>query len=191
MSSGRGRQLSIGFFLAVFAVAAGVFWAVMAGILGLGASVPLIRELFLATAVLYCMAFGLAEFHGIPIWPPSLAWQVPARWLTGRSPHKQGLLWGITLGPGALTVNRLAGMWVIALPALATGNRMLGFVGTVLAGMVHGTARGFAIISNVDRTDVLGSLLLTRSKMRWRFADGLLLLVGSGALLTSLILGRQ
>lgn len=133
----------------------------------------------LLLAWMYALAFGVPEALALPFRPVSLSWQVPAHWLRGRSALMQTLIWGFTLGPGIVTRNPYAGMWL--LPVFLTLNHSLVVdlgIGVAI-GFAHGGARAFGVLSTRHNLDACGSSILTQ--WRWRVADGLLLLFGAGS----------
>ncbi len=96
----------------------------------------------------------------------------------------QTIVWGAALGPGVLTVNPFAGMWLLPLLLLSSGPWKVAVAMGALAGSIHGAVRSIGVIRNVctecpeDRLDDL----LVRMPMRWRWFDGLGLLAAAGVL---------
>lgn len=133
----------------------------------------------LLLALIYALVFGVLETLTLPFRQLSSSWQVPAQWLIGRSARAQTLIWGAALGPGLVTRNPYAGIWL--LPVVLTINHSFLFdVGFgLLIGAAHGTARAFSILRTSRNPDADG-LRIVLTQWRWRVADGFLLLLGGG-----------
>lgn len=134
-------------------------------------------------AWVYALWFGLFETLGLPMRSPGLAWQVPSSWVDGRPVILQALVWGTILGPGLLTRNPYAGMWLL-LPLVAFSHDpyvAVAFGGAV--GAAHGGARVFGVLRNrryMETSD--GHLKILGSQLQWRYIDGVALLLAAGAL---------
>lgn len=139
-------------------------------------------------AWLYALGFGLFEVLGLPVRVPSLSWQVPATWVKGKSATTQTIIWGTLLGPGFVTRNPYAGIWLLPL-LLGLNQNLLAAIGIGAAvGFTHGGARAFGIISN--RTcvkDLNAHLSVLGRQWYWKYVDGLTLLMATGGL-TALLL---
>jgi hypothetical protein len=163
-------------YILAYSLPAAVIWGVLAIIIH-----PLtsLSQVMVVIAWLYALTFGVLEAFALPFRPLSLAWQVPAQWLQGRSTFVQNLIWGMTLGPGLVTRNPYAGMWL--LPILLTLNHnVFTDVGIgVVIGITHAGMRAFGILSTRRHLDECGSHIL--KQWRWRVSDGLLLLLGAGS----------
>lgn len=136
----------------------------------------------------YAFVFGIFETFGIPFRVPGLTWQVPSRWVKGRSKVVKTLIWGIVLGPGLVTNNPYAGIWL--LPFLVALNHSLlpAVVVSTAVGFAHGIGRAAGVLSNRRYMSMnCGDLLIMGKQIRWQFMDGLVLLLAAG-LLTSHVL---
>lgn len=158
-------------------IPAAIVWGVVAIVL-----YPLthVSTIILFIAWIYALILGLLEALAIPFRPISLAWQVPAQWLSNRSTRVQILIWGIALGPGLMTRNPYAGIWLLPLLLVLHQSILTNISIGILIGIAHGGARVFGILSTRRNLSACGSSLLTQ--WRWRFADGLMLLFGAGCL---------
>ncbi len=131
----------------------------------------------------YALAFGIAETFGLPLRAPSLAWQVPAQWVKGRSPMVQTATWGAFLGPGLVTRNPYASMWLLPLLIALHHNPLTAMVIGMAVGVVHGGARALGVLSNRRRMATNCShLMIMGAQVRWKYIDGLALLLAAGAL---------
>lgn len=159
-----------------YIIPAVVVWSILAIVVHPLTHVP---QAMLLVAWMYAFVFGLLEALALPFRPVSLAWQVPAQWLQGRSALAQTLIWGIALGPGLVTRNPYASIWL--LPVLLTLNHnFLTNVGIgVVIGIAHGGARAFGVLSTRRNLDACGLRIL--AQWHWRVTDGLLLLFGAGS----------
>jgi hypothetical protein len=140
-----------------------------------------IAHLTAILAWIYAAAFGLLEAIGIPFRPLGPPWQVPAQWLKGRSSVIQTLIWGIVLGPGFVTRNPYAGMWLllVLLPLQASFAALV--VAGCAIGITHAATRVGGVIYNHRHPDT-GALLTVLAQTRWRIADGMLLVFVAGGL---------
>lgn len=137
---------------------------------------------------LYAVTFGLMETLAIPFRTLGSSWQVPARWLQGRSPFVQMLVWGSTLGPGFMTRNPYAGIWLLPLLLILHANIWLNIEVGIVIGMIHGGSRAVGILVARRRLNTCGSsMLLHLAQWRWRLADGLLLLFIAGCIASLLL----
>ncbi len=134
-------------------------------------SVPILVTL---VAWVYAFTFGILETLGLPIQAPGLAWQVPAQWIRGRSATMQTLTWGACLGPGLVTRNPYAGMWLLPLLTVLDHNLLTAiFIGMAI-GVAHGGARAIGVLSNRRHLKVsCNHLVILGVQWRWQFMDGL------------------
>jgi len=159
------------------------------GVLGMALqpldTVPLLVPLIVW---LYSLWFGIVETFGVRFRAPSLAWQVPARWIQRRTDAQQAVIWGTVLGPGWATVNPYAGIWLLPfLVVMGRGLFMAAVVG-VMVGVIHGGARAMGVLSNSRHVEVNNShLMILGQRLRWRYMDGLTLLLAAGALVAYLL----
>src|SRR6266568_763728 len=126
----------------------------------------------------YALLFGLVETLGAVLPTPSSRWQVPDRWLKGHSLTAQTLIWGVVLGPGFITRNPFAGIWLV--PLLLTLNQSLPtmLLASALVGAAHASGRAIGILTNIKHVETsCGHLLILSAQLRWKFVDGLTLLV--------------
>jgi hypothetical protein len=181
LSSGRGFKLKTVLYIAAYVFPALVIWGLLAIVLRPLGSIPLLIPLL---AWAYALRFGLLETLGLPFRPLGLWWQVPSSWIKGRPVVLQTLTWGTALGPGLVTKNPYAGMWL--LPLLLTLNHgLLAAISIGIAvGAVHGGARVLGVLSNRKCIDVDTSayLRILNTEAQWQYMDGLALLLAAGAL---------
>jgi hypothetical protein len=181
VSSGRGRKwLREAYLVAVFAVpGTGVWTGLGAGLGSTGLS-----KAALVGAAAYAGLFGAVEVLRLPLRELSLQWQVPATWVRGRSWRAQAAIWGLLLGPGLLTRNTYAGMWLVPILLASSNGLLVGAVVGAIVGFTHGISRGVTILRLMGRIDCrveTATIVLTR--MRWKLIDGLALTVAAGMFL--------
>lgn len=131
---------------------------------------------------LYSLGFGACEVIGIPIRSFSLTWQVPARWLQGRSRTAQMFIWGIFLGPGLVTKNPYAGIWLLPLLLVLDYNRSIAIGVGASIGIMHGFAYALGILNNHKNIGGSCTHSVILAQWKWRIADGLALLLVAGGL---------
>lgn len=181
MSSGGGHTKKTVVHIISYTVPAAMVW----GLLGL--AVSQFRELMpavLTGAVIYGIIFGLSEIAALPVRVPSLPWQVPSHWVRGRSDFTGEIIWGIWLGPGLVTRNPYAGMWLLPI-LLVLGNYSLldTIVVGSLVGVAHGCGRALGVRDNCRQLGKKAALLdLMAAQWRWRLIDGMLLSTVVGAI---------
>lgn len=142
-------------------------------------NIPLLMSLI---ACAYAFRFGILETLRGPFRVPSLAWQVPAHWIKG-PPMVQTLIWGSLLGPGLVTRNPYAGMWLLLLLVTLNHNLPSALGLGIAIGAAHGTARALGVLSNRKRMDThCAPILILGTQWRWQFVDGLTLLLAASAL---------
>jgi hypothetical protein len=181
LSSGRGFKLKTVLYIAAYVFPALVIWGLLAIVLRPLGSIPLLIPLL---AWAYALRFGLLETLGLPFRPLGLWWQVPSSWIKGHPVMLQTLTWGTALGPGLVTKNPYAGMWLLPL-LLALNHGLLAAIGIGIAvGAVHGGSRVFGVLSNRKCIDVDANayLRILDTEARWQYMDGLALLLAAGAL---------
>ncbi|MGH2532602.1 MAG: hypothetical protein ACRDJW_09875 [Thermomicrobiales bacterium] len=162
-------------YVAAYAVPAAAIWVLVGALLRpLGE-----RPWALASvAVIFTLRYGLAETLNLPLQSPGHRWQVPARWIRGRTRTKGVLTWGALLGPGLIARNPYAGMWL--LPFVVSLDQSLLTAG--LVGGTHGTARALGVLHNLRLDCNVADMTAWNAQWRWRLLDGVLLLVSAGAL---------
>jgi hypothetical protein len=130
----------------------------------------------------YAVVFGTCEVLRIPFRQLGLTWQVPAQWLRGRSATIRTLIWGACLGPGFVTRNPYAGMWVLPLLVALAPNWMAAMLLGIAIGLAHGSSRAVGILRNLSRLEEVCAPVMILKQMRWRFFDGSVLLLLAGSL---------
>jgi hypothetical protein len=95
----------------------------------------------------------------------------------------QTLTWGSVLGPGLVTRNPYAGMWLLPLLIVLQHDLFTAVVSGATVGIAHGSARAFGILRNrKHQNDSCAPILILASQWRWQFMDGLALLGIAGGL---------
>jgi len=97
----------------------------------------------------------------------------------------QALIWGTTLGPGLVTRNPYAGIWLLPLLIALNQSLLIAMVVGIAAGIAHGGARVLGVLSNrrsMDMDEEYAHLKILGAQFRWQYIDGLALLVAAGAL---------
>ena len=145
------------------------------GAIGLGLGSIGASRAALAVAAVYAVPFGLSETLGLRLRVPTSRWQVPAHWVAGPNALRRVAVWGVTLGPGLVTRNPYAGMWMILPLLAAVGNPTAGLEAGVAVGLLHGAMRasGIAHIAVAWRGNVHRALM---AYFGWRLIDGVMLL---------------
>lgn len=136
----------------------------------------------------YAAVFGTCEVLGIPFRQLGLAWQVPNQWLHGRSSIMQTLIWGVCLGPGFITRNPYAGIWVLPLLLILTPNWMTAMMLGIAVGFAHGCGRAIGVLKNQCKLEETCSPMMIVKQMRWKFLDGCALLIIAGGLTVYILL---
>jgi hypothetical protein len=181
LSSGRGYGLRILLYIAAYTVPAAIVWGLFAFIFRFLAAIPLLLPLL---AFAYALWFGLNELLEFSHIRLSLAWQVPSSWVKHRPAPVQTLIWGTALGPGLITRNPYAGIWLLPfLIVLGRAPAMALIVGLIV-GAIHGAARAIGVLRNRScmRGNVDAYLQIMARQQRWQYLDGLALLLAAGAL---------
>lgn len=170
-----------------YALPAALIWGAIGLLFGWLGGIPWLLP---TLTLVYALWFGIREALGLPARVPGLAWQVPSKWIDGRPWPAQALTWGITLGPGLVTRNPYAGMWLLPLllafqhailPALLLG---------VAVGVIHGSARFLGVLRNRHKLDAnveYEHLKIMGAQLRWQHIDGLILLFMAGILVVDLL----
>lgn len=138
-------------------------------------------------ACCYALSFGICETLRIPFRPIGLAWQVPNQWLRGRPAALQTLFWGICLGPGLITRNPYAGIWLLPFLLVLMPNLLIALSLGLAIGVAHGCGRAIGVLRNRRKLDILCTPIVIFEFWRWQFIDGLLLLFSTGWLTTYII----
>lgn len=146
--------------------------------------------LFAVLTPAYALWFGSREALGVPARVPGLAWQVPPKWIDGRPWPFQALVWGVTLGPGLVTRNPYAGMWLLPLLLAFQHTFWSALLLGLFVGAIHGSARFLGVLRNRRELDAnleYEHLRILGTQLRWQHIDGLLLLLSAGALVVYLL----
>jgi hypothetical protein len=136
-------------------------------------------------ALAYALWYGTREALALPRRVPGLAWQVPSGWINRRPAIVQTLTWGTTLGPGLVTRNPYAGMWLLPLLLALNRNLLATIVVGIIIGAAHGGARALGVLNNRKRMDSdmeYVHLKILGAQLRWVYIDGLALMLAAGAL---------
>lgn len=165
--------------IAPFAAAAAAAWAVIGFALGESA-IP--RTALVVLTAGFVTVYGLAESLRVPLRTPSARWQVPSGWVVRRRPLVQATIWGIALGPGIVTRNPYASIWLLPLAIAFAPSAEVGAILGAVVGTGHGVARAVGVLANLRAREPEGPLILMGQQLRWRFVDGLLLLATGGAI---------
>jgi hypothetical protein len=176
LPSGRGPFQQASMHVLAYVAPASVVWALLSILFR-----PL-SHLSIAglVVVIYACIFGFAEVLGLALRTPQIPWQVPADWVRRRG-SREVFIWGALLGPGLVTRNPYAAMWLV--PALLSLQvRFPLVIGiTAAAGAAHGGARAIGTL-RLQRSAVSSrSIEVLGWQFRWRYIDGLILLLGTGA----------
>jgi hypothetical protein len=187
LSSGRGYRWKILLYIAAYVLPAALVWGVVGLMFWVPGNIPL---LIAVSALAYALWYGTREALALPRRVPGLAWQVPSGWINRRPAIVQTLTWGMTLGPGLVTRNPYAGMWLLPL-LLALNHGLLTTVGVgVVMGAAHGGARALGVLSNrrqMDSDMEYAHLKILGAQLRWAYIDGLALMLAAGALAAYII----
>jgi hypothetical protein len=166
--------------LAAYAVPAVAVWAVLGAALG---ALPLARPA-LVLAAGYAACYGLVEVTDrlagrLRLRPPGSTWQVPQGMVTGVSRRRRILVWGSILGPGFATRNPYAGFGLLPLAVAAAGGVRAAALLAAAIGLAHGSGRALALLRDARPRAAAGQdpMRLVLTSMRWRTADGCVLLV--------------
>ncbi len=165
-----------------YALPGAAVWAVLGATLGV-----LTGDVWVILALtVYALVYGLSEVSRFGLPAPSTRWQVPSTWVRGRSRTGRIAIWGAVVGPGIMTPNPYASIWVIpALMTFATGWAAGAAMGA-LVGLTHGATRALGTIHAARAEGPAETLALKAilRQMRWGLVDGILLLVIVAAVAT-------
>jgi hypothetical protein len=163
-----------------YALPAALVWLVLGGISG-SVHLSIVSR---SVAVAYAAVFGIAEVMWLRLSPPSSSWGVPARWVRGRGMGSRTVIWGTALGPGLITKNPYAGMWLLPLLMWSATGAIAGAVVGLGAGLAHGSMRAWGVRSNARKGG--GSHAIMLRQLYWRYVDGAVLLFAAAALAVSM-----
>jgi hypothetical protein len=172
----RGRSSWLFLLIVAHAAPAAVVW----GVIGLALAAIRRPHDALLIAGLYATIFGASEALSLRLRPPTSTWQVPRHWVgRHRGLRRQAVGWGATLGPGLLTRNPYASIWLVV-PLLAASNSpQAGLFTGIAVGVAHGAMRAGGIGHNALKLP--GSVhTALAGYFGWRLLDGeCLLLLGT------------
>lgn len=150
----------------------------------------------------YALVYGIPEAAGRlrPV-APGVQWQVPARWMHRGNAWRRVIIWGVTLGPGFVTINPYAGFWVLVLAVASIRPELTTLVMAGMFGAAHATGRAVALQRDIRRNlapeppgatfdpdKILLEYKATFAKsLFWRVIDGYLLLLIGGTAVTACI----
>jgi hypothetical protein len=162
-------------------IPAAIVWAILGIVLRPLAGVPFLLPLL---ALVYALWFGVRETLGLHRRLLGLVWQVPSSWIKGRPAMVRTLIWGTTLGPGLVTKNPYAGMWLLPLLVALNHNLLITVAVSAAVGASHGAARAIGVLRNRKCIAMDGSayLRIFNAQTQWQYIDGLALLLAAGAL---------
>jgi hypothetical protein len=149
----------------------------LAGLLG--------REVDLARlALVYALIYGAAESLLVPVRVLSTTWQVPARWISGAGALRRAFIWGCVLGPGVLTRNPYAGMWMMPILLTVASGPGRGAIAGAATGAAHGVSRAAVTLQLIRKRSggTRNPTEIVLRQLRWRAADGLMLGLLAGVL---------
>jgi hypothetical protein len=139
-------------------------------------------------ALVYALAYGVVESQGLLVGPPSLGWQVPAAWVRRElGLGVQTLVWGFSLGPGILTRNAYASIWLVPVVLALTGSGTTALAVGALAGTAHGVGRATGVLRNMQVRGPTSHVAVLGSYATWRAFDGVALFASAGILAGGLI----
>lgn len=131
----------------------------------------------------YTVVYGISETFGLRFKSPESTWQVPSGWVRGTT-TKKTLIWGSLLGPGLITRNPYAGIWLLPFLIALNHNILL----AVVIGIVHGMARAIGVLKNRKYLDnPYSHLIILGSLFRWRSIDGMVLLLVAGVMIVQVV----
>lgn len=91
--------------------------------------------------------------------------------------------WGTLLGPGLVTRNPYAGMWLLPLLITLNHNLLAATATGMAVGAAHGGARAIGVLSNWRHIGMpYAHLMILGAQLRWKSRDGRALLLAAGAL---------
>jgi hypothetical protein len=163
-----------------YALPAALVWLVLGGIWG-SVHVSIVSR---SAAAAYAAVFGIAEVMWLRLSPPSSGWGVPARWVEGRGMPSRTVIWGTLLGPGLVTKNPYAGIWLLPLLMWSATGAAAGALVGLGAGLAHGSMRAWGVRSNAR--DGRGAYAIMLRQLYWRYVDGAVLLFAAAALAASM-----
>lgn len=130
----------------------------------------------------YAVCYGLTEVAGRR-WPraPGTSWQVSQTMVVNAPPWRRILVWGSVLGPGFATRNPYAGFWLLPLLLASAHGVWAGTVFGAAIGLAHGAGRALALLRDAGPAAGRDPMAIVLASMRWRIADGVVLLLIAAA----------
>jgi hypothetical protein len=139
-------------------------------------------------ALVYALAYGVIESQSLLVSPPSLSWQVPATWVRRElGLGVQTVVWGFSLGPGILTRNAYASIWLVPAMLAFTGSGRAALAVGALAGTAHGVGRATGVLRNMTVRGPTSHVAVLGNYAAWRSLDGVALFASAGILAGGLI----
>jgi hypothetical protein len=163
--------------VAAFAVPGAVVWAAIGAALGALPAHGVARW----AAVAYAAAFGIAELAGLGWRAPTSTWQVPSTWVRSRRSGTRTVIWGALLGPGLVTRNPYASIWMLPLLLAGVSDPLAGAAAGAVVGALQGGARAVGVVREVRTAHDEGFFGMVIRDMRWRRVDGAALLAAAAA----------
>lgn len=169
-----GRIARLFAVLPAYALSGAVVWAPV----GLLVNVVSLRPIGLIVTVIYGVCYGLPEAMGKTLLrSPGTAWQVPDSFVRNRPRAWRVIVWASLLGPGFVTRNPYSGFGVLPIALASVGSAKVGIVLGTAVGIAHGGGRGAALLRSANTIAVDDYLDSVLRSLRWRVADGFILLV--------------
>jgi hypothetical protein len=169
------------FYLAAYIFPAALLWGLLGLVLEPLRNVPMVLTFGMG---IYALCFGLTETFSLPLRVPEIAWQVPARWVYRKSMVLKALIWGALLGPGLVTKNPYASMWLLPFLMVFDHQGVSTLMMSIALGVTHAGARAIGVLHNRSylRDEACSHLLVLGARLRWRYLDGLVLLLLAGGI---------
>lgn len=133
-----------------------------------------------SAALVYAAVYGVAEAKGIRLPMVDSNWQVPGHWVQAGGRIRDSI-WGVILGPGLLTRNPYASMWILPFVLAAEPSPWLGALVGCCIGVTHGGARATTVLALHRRGVTCSPIRVLPWQGRFRYLDGLILLFAVGA----------
>ena len=167
-------------YILAYALPSAVVWSILGIVVQIFVALPII---IICTTLVYALIYGIAEVCSLPLRTVSLTWQVPSGWIKGAGPIRKTWVWGSLLGPGLITRNPYAGIWLLLFMLAFSHHLLVALFFGAGIGAAHGIGRAIGVIKNhICFTSGESDLLILGRVIRWRFFDGILLLFVAGVL---------
>lgn len=100
----------------------------------------------------------------------------------------QTVIWGACLGPGVITRNLYAGMWLLPFLILLNNNLFTAIIIGMAIGVAHGSTRALGVLHNRKQMEKnCTHLLILGTQLHWKYIDGLVLLLAAGTLIAYIL----